>query len=231
MPSLMEASYQQALKDIEENLSFLDPEDLDGDESWQGRKSAMTRLTVLDSAIACLETKGYSGTSTQLVAAQAKISRGAMLYHYPTKADLIASVIDYINYKRLSTYYESVKKLSDEERVDEGIGLELWWKFIKLPEYQAYFELQVASRTDTKLKKVFDKKAKAHDALLLKTLPKVFPEWKNKPFKDLQLAHDFIISGLSGLQLNGDVIDNAARRQNVRKMIYGAVSQLRDKSK
>ena len=143
--------YEEALRDIELSLSILDPDDLASDAKWQDRKSAMTRMTVLDSTVACLAGQGYSKTSTLLIAEHANISRGAMLHHYPTKIDVIASVIDYINYKRLKSYYNSVKKLTDKQRVVEGTALETWWQFIKLPEYDAYFELHVASRTDLSL--------------------------------------------------------------------------------
>ena len=228
MSTLPTKIYEEALRDIELNLSILDPDDLSSDAKWQDRKSAITRLTVMDSAVTCLATQGYAKTSTLLVAEHANISRGAMLHHYPTKIDVIASVIDYINFKRLKNYYNSVKKLTDKQRVAEGAGLETWWKFIKLPEYDAYFELHVASRTDKKLQKIFEEKAKLHDALLLKTLPKVFPEWKDKPIQDLQLAHDFIIAGLTGLHLNSGVIHSQERRKKVRKMIFEAVIRLRD---
>lgn len=228
MTSAANSQYLQAIEDIESNLNFLDPGEAVDDTRWQDRKSANTRYTILESTIECLAEFGYSKTSTQLVTENAEISRGTMLHHYATKADLISAVIDFINFKRLRKFYESVKKLSDVERVEKGVGLELWWRFIKEPEYEAYLELNVAARKDADLKRVFDKKAAAHDAFILRTLPMVFPEWKGKPAEDLQLAHDFTVASLSGLLLNSNVIKSRKRRQGVRTLIYETISRLRD---
>jgi len=51
-------------------------------------RSASTRAKLLNATIECLYDLGYHQTSTVLVTERAKVSRGAMLHHFPTKADL-----------------------------------------------------------------------------------------------------------------------------------------------
>src|SRR5579859_4164701 len=133
-------------------LAQLEPEGLDAEgQSWQQRKSVQTRVTILEAAIDCLQKHGYARTTTQLIAEMAGISRGAMLHHYATKQDLIASVIDYTFYKRMESFIERIKALSEPQRVQEQAGIELYWQSVLTREFAAYLELMVAARTDPEL--------------------------------------------------------------------------------
>lgn len=229
MPETVSKNYNQAVLDIEAALYKLNPGQIEcASPRWQERKSALTRASILESTITCLIEFGYRQTSTKVVADRANISRGAVLHHYATKSELIAAAIDYLNFKRLTVYYDEIKKLSDAERVQQGKGIETWWTLLKQPEYDAFFELCVASRTDADLRKILNVKAKTHDEFLLDTLPKVFPEWAGKPRERLRLAHDVVVSALSGLRLNSAVIDDKERRFGVRQVVFDAVRRLRD---
>lgn len=56
--------------------------------SWQAQKSIMTREAIFDAAIECLIDLGYGGTTTALIAEHAGVSRGAMLHHFPSRAEV-----------------------------------------------------------------------------------------------------------------------------------------------
>lgn len=217
----------QVMDLIETKLAAMNPNDFDGDAGWQEQKSAQTRIAILTSAVKCLTEIGYAKTSTQIVAKTAKLSRGAMLHHYATKADLISNLIDFINYRRLQAFYHEVKKMNDTERVVEGKAFELYWRLNKKPESDAHLELTVASRTDSDLKKLFDHKARAHDNFILDTLPVFFPEWSEASRENLQLAHDISLVTFTGLRVKSNVISSKERRLAVRKMIFSALQQLR----
>ncbi len=216
------------LADLETTLTELNPNEIsEGDGGWRERKSAQTREMILEAAVECLAKFGYAKTSTQLVAETAKVSRGAMLHHYATKADLVASVIDHIDLKRLQAFYHQVKKLGYEERAVEGKALEVYWNLMKTPLSDAYFELNVASRTDGALRKIFDRKAKRYDELLQTLLPNIFPEWRDTPPDDLRLARDVVVVLLAGLRLNDRMLATKERRVALRKFIFDAVQSLR----
>ena len=80
----------------EENFDLLlaqfEPEGL-GPEGpgWQQRKSAQTRIGILEAAIDCLAAHGYARTTTQLIAETAEISRGASAHGAPASAHSGAS--------------------------------------------------------------------------------------------------------------------------------------------
>ena len=215
------------MKLIETKLTEMNPNDFDSDTGWQEQKSAQTRRAILTAAVKCLTEIGYAKTSTQIVAKTANLSRGAMLHHYATKADLISNLIDFINYRRLRAFYHEVKKMSDTERVIEGKAFEVYWRLNKKAESDAHLELTVASRTDKELKKLFDRKARQHDNFILDTLPIFFPEWSEASRENLQLAHDISLVTFTGLRVKSNVISSKDRRLAVRKMIFRALQDLR----
>ena len=70
--------------------------------TWQQTKSQNTRNTILDAAIRCFYRFGYNNTTTEKIANEAGVSRGAMLHHFPSRADLIKAAVLHLNNKRLS---------------------------------------------------------------------------------------------------------------------------------
>jgi AcrR family transcriptional regulator len=208
-------------------LSDFEPEGLGSEGGWQQRKSAQTRVTILEAAIECLERVGYARTTTQLIAATADISRGAMLHHYATKQDLIAAVIDYIFYKRMERLAARIGALTEQERVEEHAGIEIYWQGLLTPEFTAHLELSVASRTEPELREVFLPKAIQYDAMERQQVLRVFPEWGDKPDR-YALAMDFCVAAMEGLLLNRDIWNDRERRLRLRRFVSQMILMLRE---
>jgi AcrR family transcriptional regulator len=193
-------------------LAQLEPEGLDAEgQSWQQRKSVQTRIAILEAAIDCLQQHGYGSTTTQLIAEMAGISRGAMLHHYATKQDLIASVIDYTVYKRMEMFLEGIRSLKDQARITEMAGIELCWKSMLTREFSAYLELAIAARTDPDLAEIFLPKARRYDQTELAEIIRAFPEWAADP-EGYALAMDYCNAALEGLVINRDIWREADQR-------------------
>ena len=62
----------------------------------QAERTDLTRSKVLDAAAAVLRRKGYAALRTDEVARVAKVSRGAMQYHFPTKDGLVLATAEYL---------------------------------------------------------------------------------------------------------------------------------------
>ncbi len=209
-------------------LAELEPEGLAASgQGWQQRKSAQTRIAILEAAVDCLEKFGYAKTTTQLIAQTAEISRGAMLHHYATKQDLIAAVIDYTFYKRLEGFIGRIRDLTDEQRVREHAGIELYWQSLLTREFTAYLELMMAGRTDEELRSILLPKARHYDRSERETVVSAFPEWQDK-IAHYELAMDFCIAGMEGLLVNRDIWDDRARRVKLRVFISHIILMLRD---
>lgn len=182
-------------------LALPESERAEAGQTWQQRKSIQTRIVILEAAIDCLQSHGYGRTTTQLIAEMAGISRGAMLHHYATKQDLIASVIDYTLYKRMEAFLAGVRALKESDRVAGMVGIELFWNSLRTREFEAYLELAFAARTDADLAKTFLPKARLYDQTELAKVISAFPEWAEQP-EAYALAMDYCNSALQGLLIN-----------------------------
>lgn len=218
-----------ALKKIEAAYRLQNPTVvLSGDGGRQEKKSAQMQLNILRTAVKCLSEHGYSATTTQLVAEKADVSRGALLHHYATRAKLIASTIDFIYSTMLQRYADQISELSDTERKDVGLGMEVFWDQTQSEEYQAWTELAAAARADDELSLVFTPKAQKYDRLVATLIPEIFPEWANTDAERRQLAHDLVNVAVIGLYIQKKVVGSKRRRQNVRKFLFDAIQTLRE---
>lgn len=209
-------------------LAQLEPEGLASEgQGWQQRKSAQTRIAILEAAIDCLEKYGYARTTTQLIAETAGISRGAMLHHYATKQELIAVVIDYAFYKRMEGFLARVQALTDDQRVREHAGIELYWQSVLTRESLATLQLSVAARTDEELRDIFLPKHRNYDRIERETVLQGFPEWRDKP-ELYELCMDFCIASMEGLLLNRDVWNDRRRRVALRALISATILMIRE---
>jgi AcrR family transcriptional regulator len=213
------ADEDEAMDDFESLLAKFEPEGL-GPEGpgWQQRKSAQTRVGILDAAIECLATHGYARTTTQLIAETAGISRGAMLHHYPTKGALIAAIIAYCFYRRMQMLTEGVRNLSETQRVEEFAGLELLWSSYFTPEHRAYLELNIAARTDAEVRAIFVPQARRFSRHWRAGGVRIFPEWAGD-LDRLSAASDLVEAVLEGLALNNDAWNSPARVGRLRAFL------------
>ncbi|WP_309604494.1 TetR/AcrR family transcriptional regulator [Phenylobacterium sp.] len=208
-------------------LAQLEPEGLDAEgQNWQQRKSIQTRLAILEAAIDCLQEHGFARTTTQLIAQMAGISRGAMLHHYATKQELIASVLEYTFFKRMENFLAAIRTLSEDERVDRNAGIEIYWESLLTREFGAYLELMVAARTDSELREVFLPKARHYERIERAEVARAFPEWQDDP-DAYDLAMDFCISAMQGLLFNREIWEDRDRRIRLRRFISTAIVMLR----
>jgi hypothetical protein len=65
-------------------------------DTWQAEKSQMTRTSILEATLQCLVQVGYAQTTTEKIASQAGISRGAMTHHFKSRAMVFNAVAKYI---------------------------------------------------------------------------------------------------------------------------------------
>ncbi len=207
-------------------LAQLEPEGLGPDgPGWQQRKSAQTRVAILEAAIDCLAAHGYARTTTQLIAETADISRGAMLHHYPTKAALIEAIIDYAFYKRMQMLTDGVSDISEMQRVQEFAGLEILWRSFFSREHRAFLELSIASRSDAELSEVFLPQARRFAKVWRDEGLRVFPEWAAHPER-LARASDLVEAVLEGLALNHDAWEGEGRIARVRDLLRRMVRMI-----
>lgn len=124
-----------------------------GRETWQSRKSAETRAEILDAVIRSYIEVGYGHTTLQQIADRTGLSRGAIIYHFPSMVDVTKAAVSYLQQKRLAIYRDNLERIEGGEDF-VGDALETLWQQISDPLFTAYNELTVAARSDPELESI-----------------------------------------------------------------------------
>ena len=115
-------------------------------------RSLATQARLLDATIACVVEHGYAGASTPLICKRAKVSRGAQLHHYPTKAELVAAAVERLFHKRHDEFRRRLAQLPAEGAARIDAALDALWEIYSGKTLAAWMELVVAARTDKALR-------------------------------------------------------------------------------
>jgi AcrR family transcriptional regulator len=132
-----------------------DPVALPTGPRTRSERTADSRLLILDAAVACLVEEGYAGASTLAVQARAGVSRGRLLHHFPSRADLLIAAAEHLSSTLLAEVQQRAEALmadqpAGRERVDRAI--DLTWATFQEPPFWAAMELWTAARTDPALR-------------------------------------------------------------------------------
>lgn len=107
---------------------------------------------ILDAAVACLVELGFARTTTLEVQKRAGVSRGALLHHFPAKAELLTATIEHLSMLRGKELKERAVGLpTGPARIDAVLGL--LWECFSGPLFHVAMELRAAARTDVELRR------------------------------------------------------------------------------
>ena len=109
------------------------------------------RERLLDAALGALVELGYARTTTVEVQRRSGSSRGALLHHFPTRAELMAAVVARIGTEREAAM-RKVLAASGPGPIGTRAGIARIRQMFSGPLYQAELELWSASRTDPELR-------------------------------------------------------------------------------
>jgi AcrR family transcriptional regulator len=116
----------------------------------QAQRTAATRAALLEATVDCLVSQGFTGTTTTEVAHRAGVSPGALLHHFPTKADLLCAAVGHLFELRQAEFRKAMVNLDPgADRAEAGI--DLLWSMFSGPAFVAWLELWVAARCDPAL--------------------------------------------------------------------------------
>lgn len=110
-------------------------------------KSRRTRARILDAAMRLLADQGYAGASNGAIADAAQLTRGAMLYHFPTREALVEAVIDHIQRLRIDLFQRAAAEKPSEVDAAE-YAIDSYWRLLREPPFVAFAELEGAARAD-----------------------------------------------------------------------------------
>ena len=117
----------------------------------QAQRRDEMRKALLDAAVASLVELGFARTTTLEVQRRAGVSRGALLHHFPSKAQLLVATIAHLAEMRGRDLKQRAAELpAGPARIDAV--LELLWESFAGPMFQVAIELRAAARTDPELR-------------------------------------------------------------------------------
>ncbi|MGD8858445.1 MAG: TetR/AcrR family transcriptional regulator [Myxococcales bacterium] len=116
----------------------------------QEMRSAETRAKILDATVDSLIEQGYAATSTPEVCRRAGVSRGALLHHFPTKAELVIDAVTHLARKRAEDMAPRARVTDADDPLDAAFE-SVWSAFFSGPLFHAALELWVAARSDPEL--------------------------------------------------------------------------------
>lgn len=119
----------------------------------QQQRRDETRRALLDATVESLIEVGFARTTTLEVQRRAEVSRGALLHHFPSKAELLVAAVDHLAEMRARELKLLAGQLP-EGRARMDAVLELLWQCFSGTFFQVAMELRTAARTDPELRPV-----------------------------------------------------------------------------
>ena len=163
----------------------------------QSVKSAQTRARVIEATIRCIVKVGYANTTTPQVAAEAGLSRGAMLHHFENGAAVIKAAIVELHEKRLRAF----RRAADTGEHDTTTLVRTYWRQIQRPAFVAFHELALAARTNPDLARILQPLQVEFRERFNTQAVVLFPEWQADR-QGFNLAMTLSQTMLEGMAIN-----------------------------
>ncbi|PXY23320.1 TetR family transcriptional regulator [Prauserella sp. PE36] len=117
----------------------------------RSQQREQTRQRLLEAAVSCLVDYGYAGTTTQRVQERAEVSRGALLHHFASKAELLVAAIHLIAEDRLNLIHAATDGIEPGPKAFSQVVSAIQTA-MSGPPFVAALELWMSSRTDAELR-------------------------------------------------------------------------------
>lgn len=117
----------------------------------QAERTDETRAKVLDAAVTVLRRKGYAGMRTDEVARVAKVSRGAMQYHFQTKDSLVLAAAEHLLRDGLDRGRSRAQDVATDADPIEAV-IQDCMDFFLGPDFSTVLDLVLAGSKDRALR-------------------------------------------------------------------------------
>lgn len=189
-------------------------------------KSQKTRARILDQAMRLIAEIGYHAATNPAIADAAGLTRGAMLYHFPTREALVEAAVAHIQAERSTLFRAAAGSVPSGADVTEH-AIDSYWELLHSIPFMAFAELEAAGRTDPAIHALlapaqaeFDR-AQAGDALV-----KILHAGAGPRFQASRDLARFMLEGLARSTLT---YDKDGRKERLLQVIKRATHMLNRK--
>ncbi len=113
-------------------------------------KSRRTRARILDAAMRLFAEVGYHSATNAMIADAANLTRGAMLYHFASREELVEAAVAFIEVERARLFEQAAVHSPSADAAEHAI--DAYWALLHEIPFLAFAELEGAARTDLMLR-------------------------------------------------------------------------------
>jgi len=191
-------------------------------------KSQRTRARILEAALRLFAEVGYHAATNPVIADAAGLTRGAMLYHFASREELVEAAIAHIEVRRARLFEQAAAApaLPGVDAADHAI--DVYWSMLHEPSFQAFAELEAAARTDAMLALRLEGARSAFDHAQLggDRFGALVQAGDDPRFQTSRDLGRFLLEGLAKGSMT---YDEAARRERLLTVVKRAVRMLNRK--
>jgi AcrR family transcriptional regulator len=125
----------------------------------QQARAQKTRLLILEAAVKSLATRGFAATTTLQIQADAGVSRGRLLHHFPSRTELLLAAVEHVIHERFSELLTTTTKYSGRDGLRHVINV--IWDVHGGDQFWAALELRMGAVNDPELAKALDVEGRA----------------------------------------------------------------------
>ena len=190
-------------------------------------KSRRTRARILDAATRLFAEIGYHSATNAVIADAAKLTRGAMLYHFASREELVAAAVAHIEVER-ARLFEQAASTPPASGVDAAEhAIDAYWGLLHETPFVAFAELESAARSDQMLRERLAQAQSAFDrAQVGDRFLALAQAGYNPRFQTSRDLGRFLLEGLARGALT---YDQDARRDRLLAVVKRAVRMLNRK--
>ena len=115
-------------------------------------KSLRTRARILDAAMRLFAEIGYHAATNSVIAEEARLTRGAMLYHFADREQLVEAAIVHIELARARLFEQAAQASAAAGADASDAAIEAYWALLHETPFLAFAELEAAARTEPMLR-------------------------------------------------------------------------------
>lgn len=190
-------------------------------------KSRRTRARILDAAMRLFAEQGYHAATNGMIADAAKLTRGAMLYHFAGREELVEAAVAHIEIERARLFEEAAARPPAPGVDAAEHAIDAYWGLLHEIPFLAFGELEAAARTDPMLRERLAKAQSNFDHAQVGDRFLALAQAGDDP--RFQTSRDLGRFLLEGLARGALTYDEDARRERLLKVVKRAVRQLNRK--
>ena len=189
-------------------------------------KSLRTRARILDAAMRLFAEIGYHAATNGLIADAAKLTRGAMLYHFATREALVEAAITHIEIARARLFEEAARASAAPGQDASEAAIDAYWALLQEPPFVAFAELEAAARTEPMLRGRLAAAQAAFDHAQVGGFGALVQAGEDPRFQTSRDLGRFLLEGMARGAMT---YDQSARRERLLAVVKRAVRMLNRK--